>query len=63
MMTNEESTEIVNFITPGTGALVLGLGNISHKVKTNFFLKSSSLPWGMIQTNLVHSNDEQGRTF
>ena len=38
-MTNEGSTEIVNFITPGTGALVLGLGNISHKVKTNFFFK------------------------
>ena len=30
MMTNEGSTEIVNFMTPGAGVLVLGSGHISH---------------------------------
>ena len=28
MMTKEGSTKIVNFMTPGTGALVLGCGHI-----------------------------------
>ena len=30
MMTKEGSTKIVNFMTPGAGALVLGCGHISH---------------------------------
>ena len=33
MMTIEESTRIVNFMTPGVGVLVLGRGHISHIVK------------------------------
>ena len=30
VMTKEVSTKIVNFVTPGTGVLVLGRGHISH---------------------------------
>ena len=30
MMTKEGSTKIVNFMTPGVGVLMLGLGHISH---------------------------------
>ena len=29
-MTKEESTKIVNLMTPGAGALMLGRGHISH---------------------------------
>ena len=29
-MTKEGSTESVNFMTPGAGVLMLGLGHISH---------------------------------
>ena len=38
MMTKEESTKIVNFMTPGAGGLVLGRGHISHVVKMHCFL-------------------------
>ena len=37
MMTEEGSTKIVNFVTPGTGVLVLGCGHISHMVKMHHF--------------------------
>ena len=40
MMTKEGSTQIVNFITPGTGVLVLGCGHINHIVKMHYFLKN-----------------------
>ena len=30
LVTNEGSTKIVNFMTPGTGVLMLGCGHISH---------------------------------
>ena len=30
MMTKEGSTQIVNFMTPGAGVLMLGHGHISH---------------------------------
>ena len=30
MLTNEGSTKIVNFMTPGTGVMMLGCGHISH---------------------------------
>ena len=39
MMTKEGSTKIVNFMTPGTGVLVLGRGHISHIVKMHYFFK------------------------
>ena len=52
MITKEESTEIVNFITPGAGVLVLGRGHISFIVKMHYFLKnSSSLVLGIDQTS------------
>ena len=38
MMTKEESTKIVNFMTPGTGVLVLGRGHISDIVKMYYLL-------------------------
>ena len=40
MMTKEGSTKIVNFMTPGTGVLVLGRGHISHIVKMHYFFKN-----------------------
>ena len=40
MMTKEGSTKIVNFMTPRTGVLVLGHGQISHIVKNALFLKN-----------------------
>ena len=36
MMTKEESTKIINFITYGAGVLVLGCGHISHIVKMHY---------------------------
>ena len=33
MRTNEESTEIVSFMTPGAGGLVPGCDHKSHKAK------------------------------
>ena len=43
IMTKEGSTKIVNFMTPGTGVLVLGRGNISHIVKMHYFFKNPFL--------------------
>ena len=40
MITKEGSTRIVNFITQGTGALVLRCDHISHVVKMHYFFKS-----------------------
>ena len=40
MMTKEESTKIVTFITPGAGVLVLGCGHISHIMKMHYFFKN-----------------------
>ena len=61
-MTNEGSTKIVNFMTPGAEILVLGRGHLYHIVKMHHFFKKkfSSFP-GIDQTNLVYSNDDQGR--
>ena len=39
MMTKEGSTKIVNFMTPGSGVLMLGCGHISHIVKCIISLK------------------------
>ena len=39
-MTREESTKIVNFITPGAEALVQGHGHISCIVKMHYFFKN-----------------------
>ena len=60
MITKEQSTKIVNFMTPGVGTLVLGHG---HIVKIKYFFFSSSLHLGMDQTNSVYSNNEQGRVY
>ena len=40
MMTKEESTIIVNFMTPGAGVLVLWHGHISHIVTMYYFFKN-----------------------
>ena len=51
-MTKEGSTLIVNFMTLGTGVLVLGRGHINHIVKMHYFFKI--LPFflpGIEQTN------------
>ena len=47
MMTKEESTKILNYMTPGAGVLVLECGHISCIVK----MHSSSLLPGLGQTN------------
>ena len=39
MMTEEGSSKIVNFKTPGAEVLVLGRGDISHIVKCIILLK------------------------
>ena len=41
MLTKEGSTKIVNFMTPGAGALVLGRDHISCIVKMHYFFKNS----------------------
>ena len=50
MMTKEASTKIVNFMTPGSGVLVLGFGHISRIVKMHYFFK-----------NLLHYSQAQIR--
>ena len=40
IMTKVGSNKIVNFMTPGTGVLVLGRGHISHVVKMHYFFKN-----------------------
>ena len=40
MIAKEGSTKIVNFMTPGSGVLVLGRGHISHIVKMHYFFKN-----------------------
>ena len=42
-MTEEESTKIVNFMTPGLGVLVLRCGHKSYIVKIHHFFKNLSL--------------------
>ena len=39
MITKEEST-LINFMTPGTGVLLIGRGQIFHIVKMNSFFKN-----------------------
>ena len=38
MMTKEGSTQIVHFMTPGAGILMLGRGHISHMVNMYYLL-------------------------
>ena len=40
MMTEERSTKIVNFMTPGVGVLVLRCGHISYIVRINYFYEN-----------------------
>ena len=58
-ITKEGSTKIVNFMTPGTGVLVLGSGHISHIVKLIIPLKIFFID----QTNEVCTNDDQIRVY
>ena len=54
MMAKEESTKIVNYITPGAGVLVPGREHISYIVKMHyFFLKSSSVHPCIDQTKYI----------
>ena len=66
IMTEEGSTKIVNFITPGAWVLVLGPGHISHIAKMLISLTiflSTHVPPGIDQTNQACSNDEQERVY
>ena len=49
-MTKEESTKVVNFMTPWIWVVLLRCGHIGHLVKLHFFF-SSCKHWGMDQTN------------
>ena len=40
MISKEESTNIVNFMTSGAVILVIGRGHISHIVKLHYFFKN-----------------------
>ena len=40
MMTGEESTKFVNFMTPGVGVLVLRCGHVNYIVKIHYLLKN-----------------------
>ena len=40
MMTKEDSTKIVYFMTPGAGVLVLGCGYICHIVEIHYFVNN-----------------------
>ena len=62
MMTKEESTKILNFMTPGAGVLELGCDQINHIVKMHF-LKSSFLPPCIYHTNQIYSNNDEGRVY
>ena len=44
MVTEEESTKIVNFMTPRVGILVLSVALIRFIVKIHYFFKNSLLP-------------------
>ena len=64
MMTKEESTKIVNFMTPWVGVLVLGRGHISHRVKMHYFLKDLLLYSQALirQTKYVVMMNKEGST-
>ena len=48
-------------MTPSAGVLMLGHGHKSHVVKMHHFFKNHHLnSLGVIQTNFVNSNDDQG---
>ena len=40
MMTKEESTQIINFMTPRAGVVAQGCGHINHIVKMHYSLKN-----------------------
>ena len=40
MMTGEESTKFVNFMTPGVGVLVLRCGHVNYIVKIHYLFKN-----------------------
>ena len=43
MKMKEESTKIMNFMTPGAVVILLGRGHISHIDKMHYFFKNPSL--------------------
>ena len=63
MMTNERSTKIVYFITPGAGVLVLGRGHIINIVNVHYFFQNLFLYPDIDQTNQVYITDDQGRVY
>ena len=50
-MTKEGSTKTVNFMTPGAGVFVQGLGRISHRANMYYFLQIAFSTRGIVQTN------------
>ena len=63
MMTMEGCTTIVNFMTPGTGVLVLGRSHISHMVKMHNFPKNLLYSQASIrQTKYIIMINKEGST-
>ena len=62
-MTKEGFTQIVNFMTPWAGVLVLGRDHTSYIVKMHYFFQKLPLfsTLGIEQTKYVQSYDDQGR--
>ena len=63
MMTKEGSTQIVNFMTPGTGVRVLGLCHISN-YSENVLSSTISIYSTLFTIVLMeYDNDNQGRVY
>ena len=63
MMTNDESTEIVSFITTGAGGLVPGCGLKSHIVKMHYFFQKLLLYFGGYMKKIQYFSQTQKDTF
>ena len=62
-MTKEGCTKILNFMTPGSGVLVLGCGHLSHIVKIHYFFKNHLYPQAWIrQTMFIVMMTKKGST-
>ena len=59
MMTKEGSTQIVNFMTPWAGVLMLGCGHLSHIVN-NYVLSSTPSIYSTLIAIMLRDNEDAG---
>ena len=63
-MIKEGSTNIVYFMTPRAGVLVLGHSHINHIVKMHYFYKNLLLySQAQFQTTYLYSDGDHGRVY